>query len=78
MNVREIAPSTNGTLGHYAATAVCFTAVTVWIIVAFQSKHIFGEDTSIWMRLGWPYMLIKKFYFEKSQEEDQGFHDIPK
>lgn len=62
MNIQEINPGTKGTVGNYAATAVSFTLATVWIIVAFQSKHILGEETSFWKRLGWPYMLIRKSY----------------
>jgi len=43
---------------HYAATAACFTFMTVYII-AFQNKHIFGEDMGFWKGLGWPYILFK-------------------
>ena len=59
MNVKEINPGTNETLMHYAATAVPFTLVTVWVIIAFQSKYLFEENASPWKRLGWPYMLLR-------------------
>lgn len=36
MNVVEINPDGLGTLGHYAAVALPLTAVTIWIIVAYQ------------------------------------------
>ncbi|KAF8236168.1 hypothetical protein L208DRAFT_1253151 [Tricholoma matsutake] len=68
MNVREINPTNNGILVpfrliHYAATAISFTVASIWIIIAFQSKHILGEeDTSFWQRLGWPYLLFRKSY----------------
>jgi len=68
MNVQEIVPFTHGTLGHYVETAVAFTSATVYIIVAFQSKYIFGEDLGFWERLGWPYMLYK-FYHERNKME---------
>ncbi|KAF8236165.1 hypothetical protein L208DRAFT_1391284 [Tricholoma matsutake] len=70
MNVREIVPNTTGTLGHYVATALSFTAASVWIILAIQSKHIFGEDITLWQRLGWPLMLVRKFISKKPKEED--------
>lgn len=57
MNVEEIVPGTNGTLSHYAETAIPFTLTTIWIIIAFQSKYIFGDDVSIWKRLAWPVLL---------------------
>jgi len=69
MNVQEIVPFTHGTLGHYAEAAACFTFVTVYIIVAFQSKHIFGEDLGFWKRLGWPYMLFR-FCGSRTKERD--------
>jgi hypothetical protein len=75
MNIQEINPGTNGTVGHYAATAISFTGATVWIIIAFQSKHIFGEDTSIWLRLGWPYMLLRQYF--KNQFKRRGAQNIP-
>ena len=59
MNVAEINPGTEGTLSHYCAIALPLTIVTVWVIIAFQSKYIFKEKTSFLKRLGWPaYILI--------------------
>jgi hypothetical protein len=77
MNVKEMNPTNNGVsvpykLVHYAATAVAFTLASVWIIIAFQSKNILGENTSFWKRLGWPYMLFCKFYRRKAGEQDLG------
>jgi hypothetical protein len=60
MHIREINPGTNGTVAHYVATAVSFTLATVWIIIAFQSRHLFAEETSFWKRLAWPYMLFRQ------------------
>jgi hypothetical protein len=78
MNVKEMVNGTKGTLGHYAATAVGFTAATVWIIVAFQSKHIFGDESSFWLRLGWPYFLIKKLCTRTTIEDDMEIKEIPR
>lgn len=61
MNVIEINPQ-NGTattnLSQYIALALPLTIVTVWIIMAFQSKYIFPQGTSFFKRLGWPIFLI--------------------
>ena len=70
MNVAEINPSSSGTLSHYFAVAFPLTIVTVWVIIAFQSKHIFKERTTFFRRLGWPaYLLIDKIR-QKSQKDD--------
>jgi len=79
MNVKEINPTNNGMsvpykLVHYAATAISFTLASIWIIIAFQSKGILGENTSFWKRLGWPYMLFWKYYGQKAEEPDLGAH----
>jgi hypothetical protein len=71
MNVHEIVPSTTGSLSNYVATAICFTLATIWIIVAFQSKYIFGEDTSFWLGLGWPFMLLTKYLTKKAKVVDE-------
>lgn len=60
MNIQEINPGTKGTVVHYAATAASFTLATIWIIIAFQSRHLFEEGTSLWRRLGWPYLLFRQ------------------
>ena len=64
MNVKEINPENNGVpvpykLSHYVVISLSFTVVSIWIIIAFQSKHIVGEDVSLWKRLGWPYLLLR-------------------
>lgn len=53
MNVKEIDPKNNGApvpcnLFHYVVTSLSFTVASIWIIIAFQSKHIVGEDVSLW------------------------------
>ncbi|KAJ7243048.1 hypothetical protein C8J57DRAFT_1452471 [Mycena rebaudengoi] len=49
MNVKEITPDTRGTIPHYLAFALPTTAVTIWIIMAFQyrkkdPRHLVHED----------------------------------
>lgn len=62
MNVEEIAPGTNGTLSHYASTAIPFTLLSIWIIIAFQSRYIFAPNLSLWKRLGWPVLLFLRVF----------------
>jgi hypothetical protein len=57
MNISILAPDTEGTLAHYFEVAISLTVSTVWVIVAFQSKYIYPDNTPIWVRLGWPVML---------------------
>ncbi|KAF8892904.1 hypothetical protein BD779DRAFT_1765736 [Infundibulicybe gibba] len=60
MNIREVSPDTSGSLVHYIAVAAPMTIVTIWVIIAFQSRYLFEEDTPIWKRLGWPILLIQR------------------
>lgn len=58
MNVNEIVPGTNGTLSHYAETALPFTFATIWIIIASQNRYIFPDHLNFRMRLVWPIVLL--------------------
>ncbi|KAF8892914.1 hypothetical protein BD779DRAFT_1436236 [Infundibulicybe gibba] len=74
MNIREleINPTSNGSLAHYFAVAAPMTFVTIWAIIAFQSRYLFeDQNTSIWIRLCWPILLIKKI-FTKSDNQETG------
>ena len=73
MNVREINPETKASIGHYIAVAVPFTLVSIWVIMAFQSKYIFPQGTSFVKRLGWPIFLIPSMmsWGRKPQEEQR-------
>jgi len=61
MNVVEINPQ-GGTartnLSQYIALTLPITFLTAWVIIAFQSKHIFPKGTSFYKRLGWPIFII--------------------
>jgi hypothetical protein len=76
MNVKEINPGNHKSSApvpykmiHYAVTSLSFTLASIWIIIAFQSKHMLGENTSFWKRLGWPYLLLRNGTRDKSEEE---------
>jgi len=58
MNVMELNPGTLGTLGHYIAATLPLTFVTIWIIVAFQSRFVLRENEAMWKKLLWPIALI--------------------
>jgi len=67
MNIHEIVPGTHGSLSHYFETAFPLTFVTVWVVMAFQSKHILGRDTSIWMRIFWPVALAQRMIRKRKE-----------
>jgi len=66
MNVKEINPGTHGTIPHYVATVVPLTLVSVWIIVAFQSKYYMAGQ-SMWTRLWWPVVYVKALFGRESR-----------
>ncbi|KAJ3563226.1 hypothetical protein NP233_g9074 [Leucocoprinus birnbaumii] len=65
MNVQEIVPQTNETLGRYIGVALALTLVTIWIIIAFQSQYLLPKDYSFFKRLGWPVLLAIQWIQEK-------------
>ncbi|KAK0460693.1 uncharacterized protein EV420DRAFT_1533668 [Desarmillaria tabescens] len=71
MNVREINPGTDGTLPHYFEVAASLTFVTVWVVMAFQSKYLFDSGATFWMRLLWPWMLFKQVFVKRTKKEKE-------
>lgn len=65
MNIKEIVPGTGGTLAHYVAVAVPLTIITIWVIVAFQSKYLYTKPPRFWVRLGWPKILLERLFGAK-------------
>jgi hypothetical protein len=74
MNTKEINPGTKGTLPYYAAFAVPLTLITIWIIIAFQSRCLLVGKPFL-VRLGWPYYLIKEWWLAKRKVEGNGVVD---
>jgi len=71
MNVQELSTQTNGTLETYFAAAFPLTAVTIWIVIAFQSRHLKlfkDRGNSFWIRLAWPVFLVQSFFKSKKEE----------
>ncbi|KAJ7507271.1 hypothetical protein B0H11DRAFT_1970976 [Mycena galericulata] len=60
MNIKEIVPGTDGSLAHYFAAALSLTFATVWVVMAFQSKHLLGGNPKLWMRVFWPVALTQQ------------------
>ena len=60
MNVIELNSGTYGTLRHYVAASLPLTLVTIWIIVAYQSRFVLREDEAMWKKLLWPIALIHR------------------
>ncbi|KAM6495200.1 CorA-like Mg2+ transporter domain containing protein [Amanita muscaria] len=73
MNVAEINPGTNGTIAQYFETTIALTMATVWIIIAFQSRHIFPH-MPFWKRLGWPILLLIYLIKRASNPHDPKFN----
>ncbi|KAG6907533.1 hypothetical protein DXG01_008569 [Tephrocybe rancida] len=57
MNIQEVSPNTLGTLPHYLAVAIPLTVITIWVVIAFQSKYIYPDGTSLFVRFAWPIQL---------------------
>jgi hypothetical protein len=67
MNIREIDPMTHGSVRLYFATMVPLTFLTVWIVMAVQSKYSYPnpDGVTIWTRVMWPvvygrHMLVRE------------------
>jgi hypothetical protein len=78
MNIRELVGDTRGTLAHYAETAIPLTLLTIYLIIAFQSKNYMGKvDASVWERLMWPVNVMVRGVFGKKRDTETttGFND---
>ncbi len=71
MNVREFSKDTKGTLQHYFEVAVLLTLLTIWVIMTFQSKHLFASGSTFWMRLVWPWILFKQVFMKREIEKEE-------
>lgn len=71
MNVKEINPQSNGTIPHYIATVVPLSLISIWVIVAFQSKN-YMPGQSMWTRFLWPIVLAKAFFTKDVKRAQYG------
>ncbi|KAJ7216584.1 hypothetical protein GGX14DRAFT_442105 [Mycena pura] len=70
MNLKEIVPDATGSWRHYFATALPLTFVTVWAVMAFQSKYLLGPHATTWMRLIWPVTLMRWYLRNRRAKYD--------
>ncbi|KAK1231178.1 hypothetical protein PQX77_005704 [Marasmius sp. AFHP31] len=72
MNVKEVTHDDNPGVVVYVAVAIPLTVLTIWVIMTFQIKHFFQDDTTFWMRLWWPVLLFRSVFGldERSQRSD--------
>lgn len=71
MNVIELNSGTYGTIAHYVEATLPLTLVTIWIIVAFQSRFILREDQAMWKKLLWPIALLQKLMAQPERPENR-------
>jgi len=62
MNVTDLVPNTSGTVGRYLWTAFIFTSLSIWVIIAFQSRYNFQTGVPFWLRLGWPIFFVLRLF----------------
>ena len=72
--MKPLNPTSIPTVPVYFEITVPLTAVTIWIIVAFQSEYMF-KQASLWKRIAWPYYLV--LYLFKRTEENTGRANVP-
>lgn len=80
MNVREVNPGSHGSIPYFLATALSLTALTSWIMIAFQSESTLTGETevSFWGRLTWPLRLLWERVFKQGKKKNlDGFGDDP-
>ncbi|KAF8516401.1 hypothetical protein JB92DRAFT_2810383 [Gautieria morchelliformis] len=74
MNVIEINPDSSGTLGHYFATALPLTALTMWFVVALQGNWEERDENGNlvarpwWVWLSWPVMYWERLVARNNRE----------
>jgi hypothetical protein len=73
MNVIELNSGTYGTLAHYAAATLPLTFLTIWIIVAFQSRFVLRDDDAMWKKLLWPIALVRKLISRPEKQESSSY-----
>lgn len=74
MNIKELNGSF-ATFTLYFSVALPLTALTIWIVIAFNSKYLFrGKDATFWVRLAWPVLLIQTLLSGKTKKKSGDMH----
>lgn len=83
MHVQEISSGAT-TLSLYFETTFVLTAVTIWVLIAFQWSDLFNinKEMTFWQKLGWPiclvYYAIEKVDHSKKFRAKSGKGILPK
>jgi hypothetical protein len=80
MNVVELDPLGHTSLARFFEYMFPLTFITIWIIVAFQSRFIVRDDRGgrgVWKKLLWPVMLINTIIPWSSTKDDDSAYDLP-
>ncbi|KAI6104301.1 cora-like Mg2+ transporter protein-domain-containing protein, partial [Pisolithus sp. B1] len=76
MNVVEINSGSHETLVHYVEATITLTALTVWLVVAFQTESSFWPKGSPrWRRLAWPIFFVATPYLRHRRAPQRDEHD---
>jgi len=73
MNVKEINPGTKGSFPHYVMTVVPLTLLSIWVIIAFQSKY-YMKGQSVWKRFLWPVTFFKALFAKEEVQPERPYH----
>jgi len=77
MNVIELNPQGYMTLARFFEAMLPLTLVTIWVIVAFQSRFVLRDERgSMWKKLLWPIMLVNNM-IPRSSKDDNSEYEFP-
>jgi hypothetical protein len=76
MNVIEFNSGTFGTIAHYVEATLPLTLVTIWIIVAFQSRFVLRDNGATWKKLLWPIAFVHKLISRRRRPADDAYLPI--
>jgi len=70
MNIIEFEQGTRGTLAHYFEATLPLTLITIWLIVAYQSRFVLRDDEAMWKKLLWPIALVHRIISRPRRQEE--------
>jgi len=63
MNTKEIVPGSSGSIPLFVALTALLMIVTVWMLVAFRSRYLYGQPFA--RRLAWPVLWLHEWWYNK-------------
>jgi hypothetical protein len=71
MNLAELNGG-KGTILQYFETSIPLTLVTIWVVIALQSRFILKDpDASMWKRFLWPITLLAMLFCWRKRKRDE-------